>query len=153
QIADGERYTVSETRRRMRVGVDDFAPSTSLLTSTPTLTCMGAQIIQEEKAAVESYLTGRKTNRLTNATRATSRDTFADAFDADEKSKVSPGFRHRSVARDTVMEALGKHSSWVKIKTIAEETGRSVGSVKKQLQRLNVAGFVDSDGKGRYRKH
>jgi hypothetical protein len=152
QIADAERYIANTCQRSCGVA-GDFAPFASIQQHTTTLTCKDSQIFQEDQPTIKSSLTDSRVNRLTSAAPPKSRDTFADTFEPGEKPKVSPGFRHRSVARDTVMQALGKRSGWVKIKTIAKETGKSVESAKKQLQRLKVAGFVDSDGRGHYRKH
>jgi hypothetical protein len=120
---------------------------------TPPLTCIGSQITSEDQRGADSALTLSKVNRLASATKPKSRDTFADTLKPADKPKVSPGFRHKSLARDAVVQALERYSGWVKLKSIARETGKTDGSVKKQLQRLRAAGFVDSDGRGRYRKH
>jgi hypothetical protein len=67
--------------------------------------------------------------------------------------KLSGGFRHKSALRDTVLQAITKHPGWVKASTIAAETVMGAEAARKQLHRLAVAGLVDRDGKGRYRKH
>jgi putative DNA primase/helicase len=55
--------------------------------------------------------------------------------------------------RDTVLQAIGKHPGWVKVSTIARETGKDAETVGKRLQQLEELGFVDRNLGGRYRKH
>ena len=72
---------------------------------------------------------------------------------ATDELKLSAIFKHRSAARDAVLQSILKRRGWVKHKTVAADLSKTVEAVRKQLQRLRATGVVDYDGIGRYRRH
>jgi hypothetical protein len=153
QIADGERYISHKTCQRLRgVGVDfdsyPFEPTAPL-----TLTCNSSQIIEEQNRGEEHPSSTTQTNDLPIETALKSRDTFGSKSRLLAAVKLSRHFRHKSVVRDAIIDAVKQYRGWVKTTTIAEGIGVSLEATKKQLQRLRLAGFVENDGRGRYRSH
>jgi hypothetical protein len=151
QIADGLRYISTQTCQRQRVAVDD---SVFLIPPTPPLplTCKGAQIIEAQNQRAESASSPILVNSLAVEKASTCRDTFDSTSTMKPAEKVSR-FPHKSVARDHVLDAIQQYRGWVRSSTVATKAGISLAAAKKQLQRLRRAGFVDGDGRGRYRKH
>jgi hypothetical protein len=155
QICDGLHHILSSTQQpQTYVSTDSVAAFVpKLLNHTPTLTCNGSQIISGENRDAERALTRLRVNNLPDEEEAKLRDTLEAILNSDEQVKLSRGFRHKSVRRDAVLQAINQYRGWVKTMTIAARIGISVEAAKKQLQRLGRAGLVDGDGKGRYRKH
>jgi hypothetical protein len=131
--------------------VDDSALLIPPTTTTP-LTWKGAQIIEVQNQRAESASTPLLVNRLAVEKASTSRDTFDSSPTNKPAAKVSH-FPHKSIARDHVLDAIKQYRGWVKSSTVATKVGIRLAAVKNQLQRLRRAGFVDGDGRGRYRKH
>jgi hypothetical protein len=154
QIADGQRYILScSSQRRAVLTTADVHTFALHKKEAPTLTCNVPQITSEENRNVEPMLTGLPVNNLPIKEQAKSRDTLGGILTVDEQAKLSRSFRHESIKRDAVLQAINNYRGWVKVTTIAARIGRSVDAAKKQLQRLGRAGLVDGDGKGRYRRH
>jgi hypothetical protein len=152
QLDDGTRYLFANLQGVHGGGDgDDVAPSISL-TQSPTLTCNGSQIIREGNATEGTNLTGRVFNELPLRLPLQSADTLRHTSAVDGRSKLSGGFRNRSVARDNVLRAVSKYPGWVKYTTIAAEIAKSPEAVRKQLRRLARVGVLDRDGQGHYRK-
>jgi hypothetical protein len=155
QIADGQHYISLKTCQRPGACVAcvaEFATSISPQ-QTPTLTCNDTQIIREQNRPSEPTLTGRMVNDIRAVLQPLLPDSLHGSHHLADVPKLSGGFAHKSAVRDAVLEAITKHPGWVKATNIGAETGMSTDAIRKQLQRLAVAGLVDRDGKGRYRKH
>jgi hypothetical protein len=152
QIEDGLMYVSTRTCQRAVGGVVDF-DSCLLEPPPPTLTCIVSQIIREQNKPAEPTLTSRIVSDLHEAAQSKFPDTLDRSNRLTEELKLSGGFRHKSAVRDAVLQAISTHPGWVKVTTIAAETGMSAEAVRKQFDRLAHAGLVDRDGKGSYRKH
>ena len=152
QIADGLKYIAIKRGQRAGRGSVDFA---SLIPPpyTPTLTCKNAQIITAQNRDAGSGSSTLCITDVVTEAEIKMRDTNGCLQTSRLSPKVSHDFKRKSVARDAVLLAIKTYSGWVKVTTIAAQTGLSLGASKKQLQRLRNAGFVDGNGKGRYRCH
>jgi len=153
QIADGLAHISNPTCQRAVGCVADFG--SHLLQPTPptTLTCKDSQIIREQNKPTEALVTGRIVSDLHEAVQSQFPDSLGRSNRLADELKLSVGFRNKSAVRDAVLQAINNHPGWVKVTTVAAETDMSAEAVRKQLHRLAVAGLVDGDGKGRYRKH
>ena len=67
--------------------------------------------------------------------------------------ELTPAFSKDSVSEGTVLEAMNKYSSWVKVTTLATKTGKCNGAVAAELERLAGLDLVDRRCDGRYRVH
>jgi hypothetical protein len=152
QIADGLCYISTQTHRSGGGAVGDSVllihPHT-----TPPLTCMSDQIIEGQNQRAESASSPSLANSLALEKANTIRDTFASNSTMRSAEKVSRSFRHKSEARDNVLQTVEQYRGWVKSSTVATKAGMRLEAAKKQLQRLRRTGLVDGDGKGRYRAH
>jgi hypothetical protein len=155
QITDGEQYILAKTRRmEIHISASSVTGSSAHHKQpAPTLTCNGSQIIPEENRISETTLTNPVVNHLCTLVESKSPDTLAPFFRVEEAAKLSGGFKHKSSPRNIVLQAISKHPGWVKAATIAKETSMSAEAVRKQLTRLRAHDFVDSDGKGHFRRH
>lgn len=155
QIADGQLNILGATSRLdLYLNGADVATFAPLLEeNTPTLTCIGPQISGEQNVGAKLVSTNCGINPLPIGIEVKSRDTSATVSGGVDEPKVSRRFKHKSTARDAVIEAVRNRTGWIKPVTIAVEISKSVEAVKKQLQRLERLCLVDGDGKGRYRKH
>jgi hypothetical protein len=125
QIADGQRYVSRKTCQR---GVGGGGDCTSLVspTHTPTLTCIGSQINREHNHGEELASNTTQTNDLPIEKDLKSRDTFGSQSRLHEAAKLSRHFRHRSVVRDDIIDAVKQYRGWVKTTTIAAKVGVSL---------------------------
>lgn len=153
QIADGLARISNRTCQRAVGGVVDSDSHLLQQTPPPTLTCKDSQIIREQTKPAEAIVTGRIVIELHEAVESKSPDSLGRSNRLADELKLSAGFRNKSAVRDAVLQAINNHPGWVKLTTVAAETDMSAEAVRKQLHRLAVAGLVDRDGKGRYRKH
>jgi hypothetical protein len=153
QVKDGLVYVSTRTCQRAMGGVVDFESSLLEPTPPPTLTCIGSQIIREQNKPAEPTLTSRIVSDLHEAAQSKFPDTLDRSGRLNDELKLSGGFRYKSAVRDAALQAISNHPGWVKVKTIAAETDMSAEAVRKQLDRLAVAGLVGRDRKGSYRKH
>ena len=153
QIADGLAYVSSRTCQRGGGCVVDFDSHLFQPTPPPTLTCNGSKIIRQQNEPAEATVTGRMVSDLHEAVQSPLPDSLDRADRSGDELKLSGSFRHKSVVRDAVLQAINNHPGWVKVRTIAVETNMSPEAVRKQLHRLALAGLVDRNGMGRYRQH
>lgn len=154
QIADA-RLRISTRAWQRGAGSVDLDPEFTHDSPTPhpPLTCIRAEISASQIREGDPGSTESKVNVLQGTSEMKKWDTFQPLRRVANKSKLSQALRHKSGARDAVLQKINSYRAWVKPNTIARAIGVSRDSVKKQLQRLHEMGLVDGDGKGHYRKH
>jgi predicted transcriptional regulator len=122
-----------------------------LITKFPSMrACEIARNLSLKPAAVRKVLSRYPIRSFEAKMPARTRSMGATILD---EPKPVGSTTHESGPRDAVLQAISKHPGWVKVTTIARETGSRAEAVKKLFQQLRNIGLVDCDQKGRYRKH